>query len=67
MNVNDLFGLEFHLRNLDKCVDPLVRIDELIEWELFRATLRTIRDKERKSNAGRPSFDEVLMFKILIL
>ena len=67
MNVNDLFGLEFHLRNLDKGVDPLVRIDELIEWELFRATLRTIRDKERKSNAGRPSFDEVLMFKILIL
>ena len=54
MNVNDLFGLEFHLRNLDKGVDPLVRIDELIEWELFRAMLRTIRDKERKSKRGPP-------------
>ena len=67
MNVNDLFGLEFHLRNLDKCADPLVRLDALVEWELFRPTLRTIRDKARKSNAGRPPFDEVLMFKILIL
>ena len=67
MNPNDLFGLEFHLRNLDKGVDPLVRLDELVEWELFRPTLRTIRDKARKSNAGRPPFDEILMFKILIL
>ena len=67
MNVNDLFGLEFHLRNLDKGADPLVRLDELVEWKLFRPTLRTLRDKSRKSNAGRPPFDEVLMFKILIL
>jgi IS5 family transposase len=67
MNVNDLFGLEFHLRNLDKGTDPLVRLDELVEWELFRPTLRTIRDKDRKSNAGRKPFDEVMMFKILVL
>lgn len=67
MNPNDLFGLEFHLRNLDKNVDPLVRLDALVEWEVFRPMLRTIRDKPRKSPAGRPAFDEVLMFKILIL
>ena len=54
MNVNDLFGLEFHLRNLDKGTNPLVRIDELVDWEVFRPTLQTIRDKQRKSNAGRP-------------
>lgn len=67
MNVNDLFGLEFHLRNLDKGTDPLVRLEALVQWEIFRPTLREIRDKPRKSNAGRKPFDEVLMFKILIL
>jgi len=67
MNVNDMFGLEFHLRNLDKGTDPLVRLDDLVEWKIFRPTLRKIHMKSRKSNAGRPPFDEVLMFKILIL
>lgn len=67
MNPNDLFGLEFHLRNLDKGADPLARLDAHVRWELFRSTLRQIRDKPRKSNAGRKPFDEVMMFKILIL
>lgn len=67
MNSNDLFALEFHLRNLDKGADPLVRLDAMIEWELFRPTLQTVRAKERKSNAGRPPFDVVLMFKILVV
>lgn len=66
-NPNDLFALDFHLRNLDKCADPLVRLDAMIDWELFRPTLATIRERERKSNAGRPPFDVVLMFKILIV
>jgi hypothetical protein len=39
----------------------------MIDWSLFRADLETIRERERKSNAGRPPFDAVLMFKILIL
>jgi IS5 family transposase len=67
MNPTDLFGLEFHLRNLDKGADPLLRLDALVQWEIFRPALRTLREKPRKSNAGRPPFDEVLMFKILIL
>lgn len=67
MNPNDLFGLEFHLRNLDKNTDPLARLDALVDWEVFRPALRTIRDKPRKSPAGRPPFDELMMFKILIL
>jgi len=67
MNLSDMFGLEFHMRNLDKNIDPLVRLDAMIEWELFRPILRAIRDRPRKSPAGRPPFDEVLMFKILIL
>lgn len=45
----------------------LERLNALIDWEAFRQTLETIRNKERKSNAGRKPFDVVLMFKILVL
>jgi len=39
----------------------------VIDWESFRPELETLREKERKSNAGRKPFDVVMMFKILIL
>jgi IS5 family transposase len=67
MMFSGLFDLEFRMRDIDKNNDPLVRLNEAIDWELFRADLETIRVKERKSNAGRKPFDVVLMFKILIL
>jgi IS5 family transposase len=38
-----------------------------VDWEAFRPTLETIREKKRKSNAGRKPFDVVFMFKILVL
>lgn len=62
-----MFDLEFRLQELDKGGDPLPKLNETIDWDLFRPTLETIRDKERKSNAGRTPFDVVLMFKILVL
>ena len=45
----------------------LVRLNEFVDWEIFRESLETIYDKERKNNSGRKPFDVVLMFKILIL
>lgn len=42
-------------------------LDEIIPWELFRAELETLYEKERKSNAGRKPMDVILMFKFLIL
>ncbi len=47
--------------------DPLIALNGLIEWEDFRPTLTSVREKPRKSNAGRKPFDVVLMFKALIL
>ena len=47
--------------------DPLVMLNELIDWEHFRETLQAIRSKSRKNKAGRKAFDCVLMFKALIL
>jgi len=36
----------------------------LIDWENFRASLSKVREKARKSNAGRKPFDVVLMFNV---
>jgi len=49
---------------LDKCTDPLLRLDEIINWELFRPQLQGIRNNDM---VGRKGFDVVMMFKILIL
>jgi transposase len=47
--------------------DPLERLNLYIDWEQFREILtRTLR-KEPKGPGGRPPFDCVMMFKILIL
>jgi hypothetical protein len=49
---------------LDKCPDPLLRLGEAVNWELFRPQLQSIRKNE---TVGRPSFDAVMMFKVMIL
>jgi len=47
--------------------DPLVELSRGIPWESFRAFIEQIHTQERKSNAGRPSWDAVLIMKALVL
>jgi IS5 family transposase len=60
------YDLSKKLKKLDER-DPLLALNQLIDWESFRSTLTIIRSKHRKSPAGRKPFDEVMMFKCLIL
>lgn len=62
-----MFDSFFRLEKLDRNGDPLRKLNEMINWECFRPTLQVVREKARKSNAGRKPYDTVLMFKILIL
>jgi len=62
-----LFDWQTRFEQLDNGGDPLVKLNDVVDWELFRENLEAIRDKDRKSNAGRKPFDVILMFKILIL
>jgi len=62
-----LFDWQTRFEQLDNGGDPLVKLNEIVNWEKFRSSLEIIRDKERKSNAGRKPFDSVVMFKIMIL
>ena len=47
--------------------DPLVTLNQIIDWEAFREPLSVLRNPPRKSQAGRKPCDVVLMFKILVL
>ncbi len=64
------FDLGDRYAGLDKFGDPLVLLKQTILWELFRGELKALWRRpyeKRKSNAGRPPWDEVLMFKVLVL
>ena len=62
-----LFDVEFRLEKIDKNGDPLVELNRLIDWKMFRPQLEKVRRKERKKNKGAKGYDPVLMFKILVL
>jgi IS5 family transposase len=61
------FDWQNRFERLDKTGDPLRKLNTAIDWQEFREELETIRDKQRKSNAGAKPYDAVMMFKILII
>jgi IS5 family transposase len=62
-----IFGADVQLDRLSKLGDPLERINEAIDWEIFRAPIRRRIRKPDYSKGGRPPTDEILMFKITLL
>jgi len=62
-----LLDWQIRFHQLDIGGDPLPRLKNLVDWERFRPELEAVRDRERKSNAGRKPFDVILMFKVLVL
>lgn len=45
----------------------LERINAIVEWEAFRPILDVVLKRSTREKGGRPPFDAVLMFKILVL
>ena len=70
-NVNPLglFDDHFLLEKLTKLGDPLQKLNEYIDWNIFKAPLlKAIEDiVPEPSKGGRPPFDRLMMFKALIL
>jgi IS5 family transposase len=67
MSQAGFFDFEQRKDQLDAHGNPLRVLEDAVDFEAFRPTLRKVRAGERKSNAGRPAYDVVLMFKMLIL
>jgi len=64
---SSFFDLDNRYAQLNKLRDPLVELNRVIDWELFRAPLTKLTEKPRKSAAGRKPIDRVLLFKMLVL
>jgi len=63
-----LFDEQLRLEKLSQKNDPLEKLSAHIDFEFFRKPLSVLREVSTDpSKGGRPSYDEVLMFKILIL
>ena len=61
------FDLDERYAALSKSGDPLERLLAIVDFEIFRADLDTALARSDRSKGGRPPFDAVLMFKVLIL
>lgn len=66
-NERGFFDEQFRLEKLTAQKDPLVKLLHEINWEQFRKILANAFEKEEKGTGGRPPFDYVMMFKILVL
>ena len=61
-----LFAEENRFEKLSELGDCLDRL-KIIDWESFRPTIALALIRERKSNAGRPPYDCILLFKTIVL
>ncbi len=62
------FGrIEKRRRQLEARKDKLQDFSERVPWLVLRQVLNQLPRQERKSNAGRPAIDVMILFKLLIL
>lgn len=52
---------------LSEAGDPLEKLNTVVPWEMFRKPLSKALKRSDGSKGGRPPYDPVLMFKILVL
>jgi IS5 family transposase len=62
-----LFDWDLRYAALSAAGDPLERLSLVIDFELFRAELDAALDRSDRAKGGRPPYDAVLMFQVLVL
>ena len=67
MKQKTIFDEENRLELLSRLGDPLEILNKVIKWEMFRSVLNQACRKEDTGKGGRPPYDVVMMFKILVL
>ena len=62
-----LFDEQFLLKKLDQKVDPLARLNSIVDWQIFLPIIEKALGRDNASTAGRKPYPILFMFKILIL
>jgi transposase, IS5 family len=61
------FDVDERLAALSRAGDPLERLAAVVDFELFRADLEAALMRSDRAKGGRPPYDAVLMFRLLVL
>jgi hypothetical protein len=61
------WDVQDRLRELSAQGDPLEKLATTVDFELFRADLTAALGRRDRSKGGRPGFDPVLRFRMLVL
>jgi len=61
------FDNEERLKALSAAGDPLERLALVVDFEVFRDALEVALSRSDRSKGGRPPYDPVVMFKVLVL
>ena len=63
----DFSYIEERLKELSAKGDDLERLNAIVDFEMFGADLERAVPRSDRSRGGRPPYDQVLMFRVLIL
>ena len=62
-----LFDFGDRLKDISKFDDPLERLSKVVDFEVFRKDLDKALSFSNQGKGGRPAYDAVLIFKMLVL
>lgn len=61
------FDEDDRLNILSRLGDSLEKLNKVVDFEIFRHDITAVFEKKSKGSGGRPPFDYVMMFKIVVL
>lgn len=61
------FDVDKRLEQLSAAGDALENLQKMVPWEAFRPLVEAALERKDRSAGGRPPYDAVLMFKIVVL
>ncbi|MDR2203414.1 MAG: hypothetical protein LBE76_03780 [Nitrososphaerota archaeon] len=67
MGQQHLFETKTQLEKLSKLGNPLLKANKIVNWEIFRKPIEETIHSKDPTHGGRPPYDIVLMFKIVML
>jgi len=67
MGQRGFFDTDERLKQLSAAGDPLERLAAVVDFELFRPALESALARSDGAKGGRPRYDAVLMFRVMVL